>query len=138
MNISDIEIRKTLEIIHILKDNWTYENYIKEYWKPDRFNTRNKILVLELHTGGDSNNEDLIKQLDNHQLWNLHWWWKTERGGHYYYEIDFTKIGYLPMSEFINKYNVSKQYIHKYPAKYEIINITEKKRLIRQKTKWVK
>lgn len=56
---------------------WTYENNI-----------------LEIHTGGWSENEDIIEALEDNQyyFWEL-FWWKSERGGHYWFEIkDYTKI----------------------------------------------
>lgn len=41
---------------------------------------------LELHTAGWSGNEDIIKALQGSMFW-LFYWQKSERGGHYYFEL---------------------------------------------------
>jgi hypothetical protein len=43
--------------------------------------------ILELHTNGWSGNEDIIGALhENFAFWSAYWW-KEERGGHYWFEI---------------------------------------------------
>ena len=42
--------------------------------------------ALILHTGGWSGNEDIIEALAATVFW-LMYWQKSERGGHYYFEI---------------------------------------------------
>ncbi len=41
--------------------------------------------ALELHTGGWSGNEEVAEALQESPFWIRHWW-KTERGGHYYFK----------------------------------------------------
>jgi hypothetical protein len=41
---------------------------------------------LELHTGGWSGNEEIISVLQNSMFWVMYWQ-KSERGGHYYFEL---------------------------------------------------
>ena len=41
---------------------------------------------LELHTGGWSGNEDIINALTDTPFW-MFYWKKSERGGHYYFEV---------------------------------------------------
>jgi hypothetical protein len=54
---------------------WHWQDYFKwEYGK------------LELHTGGWSGNEDIIEALMPTEFW-LFYWIKSERGGHFYFEI---------------------------------------------------
>ena len=63
--------------------------YIKSiWWAPDwGFVLKGKrVLKLELHTGGWSGNEEIIGVLMNNFFWHFYWE-KSERGGHYYFEI---------------------------------------------------
>ena len=46
-----------------------------------------RVLRLELHTGGWSGNESIIEALrDNFVFWTV-CWIKSQRGGHYWFEI---------------------------------------------------
>ena len=47
---------------------------------------RKKCLKLELHTGGWSGNEGIIAALQKTHFWFLYWQ-RSDRGGHYYFEI---------------------------------------------------
>ena len=42
--------------------------------------------TLEIHTGGWSDNEYFISQLEQTMLWGI-FWWKSERGGHYWLKV---------------------------------------------------
>lgn len=42
---------------------------------------------LELHTGGWSGNEEIIGALERNPAFWAFYWQKSERGGHYYFEI---------------------------------------------------
>jgi hypothetical protein len=58
-------------------------------WMPDWcFELKGKrILKLQLHTGGWSGNEDIIRSLKMNTLfWACHWV-MSRRGGHHYFEI---------------------------------------------------
>ena len=44
------------------------------------------LTCLFLSTGGWSGNEDIIEALKPTLFW-LMYWWRSERGGHYYFEI---------------------------------------------------
>lgn len=67
-------------------------NYVKSlWWMPDwgfHFEGhQSRGLRLELHTGGWSGNEDIIKALQNNFIfWNMNWV-KSTRGGHYWFKI---------------------------------------------------
>lgn len=73
-----------LSFIEVINDHW---------WNPEwGIKERGvKVVHLELHTGGYSDNEQLINELQNTDFWRLYWV-KTERGGHYYFKIDTRKV----------------------------------------------
>jgi len=48
--------------------------------------TGKRILRLELHTGGMSDNEAIINALQNNWFWILYWQ-RSDRGGHYYFRV---------------------------------------------------
>jgi len=60
---------------------------IEELWA---YNGWGFVLVdseLELHAGGWSGNEDIIRTLFGTLFWAM-CWKKSERGGHHYFELD--------------------------------------------------
>jgi len=65
------------DLIRLVQENWKFEEF--EYFA---LNGKN----LELHTGGWSGNEDIIDALKQTDFWTAYWM-KTERGGHYYFEL---------------------------------------------------
>jgi hypothetical protein len=67
-------------LIEFIKDIW---------WEPDwGFRLKGKrILRLELHTGGMSDNEAIIEALQSNWLfWSLYWR-RSDCGGHYYFRV---------------------------------------------------
>ena len=87
------EIHNLLDFVQRL---WSYPDrfcwystaYSKEYTKPDMSGKyKVKYRKLYLSTGGWSGNESVIDALqDNFMFWAM-CWAKTERGGHYWFEI---------------------------------------------------
>lgn len=126
MEIADWDIKDVQGLINKLKSAWAWHDYIRESWKGN--------LILELHTGGDSGNEQLIKELKRNHLFWIMFWWKSERGGHYYFEIDFKILSYKSVSEYIKEKGVSRQYVSQNKHKFDWVVISEKKKLIREKT----
>lgn len=63
------------KLIELLQEIWYYPDYVRR-------DGRN----LELHTGGWSGNEEIIDVLTQSLFW-LMYWQKSERGGHYYFEL---------------------------------------------------
>ena len=87
----------TDEEISIFNTNDFFEGVtiIEKYWNQDygTFNieSKNGITVLELTTGGWSENEEIINILCDKMFWFL-WWQESKRGG--YYKFIYTeKIG---------------------------------------------
>ena len=72
--------------------------HLKSLWHwSDMFCTTQEVIAqsdgktmlktyLELHTGGWSGNEDIITALEGTVFW-LMYWEKSQRGGHYFFEI---------------------------------------------------
>ena len=76
----DLTKNNVLELLEYIENIW---------WMPDwGYNIKGKrILKLELHTGGWSGNEDIIRSLQtNFIFWSMYWV-KHIRGGHYYFTI---------------------------------------------------
>ncbi|MCC6516908.1 MAG: hypothetical protein IT275_11200 [Chitinophagales bacterium] len=124
-------IKDAHNLIKRLKKIWRYKCCFVERWKLDHIYKDRPILNLELHTAGYSGNEDIIKALQKHKLFWLMWWSKTERGGHYYFEIDYYTIGFKKVRLFAKENNITRQYVSKVKDKFEWIKISHGKRLIR-------
>lgn len=129
--IKNWDVKDTNNLIFQLKNMWEYNDCFIENWGLDRVFKKRQVLTLELHTGGWSGNEEIIAALKQNKLFWMIWWWKTEKGGHYYFEIDFQKIGFKPVSEFLKERNISRQYLYKFKENYEWVKISHGKRLIR-------
>ena len=61
--------------------------YVESIWNHDYGLFRLKNLKLELHTGGWSGNEEIIDAIQRHPTFWMYFWQKTERGGHYYFDL---------------------------------------------------
>lgn len=129
--IQNWDIKDAHNLVKRLRNMWQYDDYFIENWGLDHIHKERPVLMLELHTGGWSGNEDIIKVLQKHKLFWKMWWWKTERGGHYYFKIDFSAIGFKPVNQFTKENKITRQYVSKSKEKYEWIIISHGKRLIR-------
>jgi len=83
----DLEFIETYDAVR--NDPMVLVLYIRKLWPWDNY------FVLEgnklaLHCGGWSGAESIIDSLAKNMFWHLYWQ-KSERGGHYYFEI--YKIG---------------------------------------------
>lgn len=66
-------------------------NFIGEIWYHGDWGFIRDGNKLELHTGGWSGNEDIIRALRPTWFWTL-CWESERRGGHYYFDkLDFNK-----------------------------------------------
>jgi hypothetical protein len=129
--IQNWDVKDAHNLIERLRDMWEYKNFFIENWGFDHIHKERPVLMLELHTGGWSGNEDIIEALQKNKMFWIMWWWKTERGGHYYFEIDFSAIGFQSVSQFTKENNMTRQYVSKAKAKFEWVKISHSKRLIR-------
>ncbi len=71
----DIFSEGALKLIEHLKNIWHWHDFIE--WDGKN---------LALHTGGWSENEEIIMALQNTTFWAI-CWEKSERGGHYYFSV---------------------------------------------------
>ena len=133
--IQNWDLKYAPDLIDRLREEWTHKDYFIEKWGVDTIHNKRPVLMLELHTGGCRSNEEIIKALQNHKVFWLMWWYKSERGGHYYFEIDYSQIGFQTVQEFTKENNITRQYVSKARDKFEWIKISYGKRLIRQHNK---
>jgi len=79
--------------ISSLGDMQRFVNFLKGLWwlNAEGFRKYEKsgIVYIELHTYGWSGNEEVIGVLQETLFWTF-FWQKSERGGHYYFEIKKT------------------------------------------------
>jgi len=73
----DLAEESYMELIELLRTIWCH--------KYGTMKTNKDCTKMELHTGGWSENEEIISALRQSQFWRA-FWWKTERGGHYYFK----------------------------------------------------
>lgn len=66
-------------LIQYIKGMWNYADL--NYFVLDKYK-------LELHTGGWSGNEDIIMALQKNYVFLGMFWEKSERGGHYYFDLN--------------------------------------------------
>lgn len=134
IEIQNWDIKDTPGLLHKMKQLfYGGDKAFVQTWTLNKNNKQQPLLTLEIHTGGLSNNEQIIDALKSNKLFFTMWWSKTERGGHYYFEIDFNQIGYKLVSEYCLKHNVSRQYISQNKKKFDWIVISANKKLIRIK-----
>jgi len=78
-------------LLNLIEDCWwTPEwGFVKKNGRTHSF--RRPCVKLELHTAGWSGNEDIIRALQEQDMFWLLYWVKSERGGHFYFEIPKSK-----------------------------------------------
>ena len=65
---------------------------LQEIWHwPDLVKMKIGSQELELHTGGWSGNEEIIAALSESMFWQV-CWMRSERGGHYYFDLNKLKV----------------------------------------------
>lgn len=70
-------------LLELIENEWEYA----EDGGFKRYKNNEGMDVLELHTYGWSGNEDILMALkQNFFFWSA-FWWKSERGGHYWFEM---------------------------------------------------
>jgi hypothetical protein len=130
--IENWDIQDSHNLIQFLKDSWYYKEFFIEEWSSDD-KKKKPILILTLQTFGYSKNEEVIHALErNKPFWKM-FWWKSKVGGRHYFKFDFTKLGFLMVSEYAKENNITRQAIYKSKLKYQWIDISCRKKLIRKK-----
>jgi hypothetical protein len=117
-----------------LRDVFGLLNFIDDLWqyKVDFRTWKKGALHYELHTGGWSGNEEIIKALEkNRFVERFCVMWK--RGGHWYFEINPAYAGFIPVSEMAKKRGTSRQAIHQQHDMYDWLKVGERNLYIRIK-----
>ena len=73
-------------LIEFIQSIWNYSDHAIEIRKGRDRIFKKLVWKIELHTIGWSGNEDIIYALKKNFFWTF-FWEKSERGGHYYFEI---------------------------------------------------
>ena len=86
----DIKKDGVEELLDLIEGCWHWPDccFVKKTGFTHFF--RKPCIKLELHTGGWSGNEEIMGILQSSDFWILYWV-KSERGGHYYFEIPMEK-----------------------------------------------
>lgn len=89
--IRDYDLKQgPVGLIEHLMEIWHWPDYLG-------YSQDHRAGYLELHTGGWSGNEDIIEALAVSSFW-LMYWQKSERGGHYEFEIPRPNPGSGPVT----------------------------------------
>lgn len=80
--------RSIAQLIEYIESIWWAPDWgFKLYRGRDSLFGKRRVMKLQLHTGGWSGNEDIIRALETTFLfWSL-FWEKSIRGGHYWFEF---------------------------------------------------
>ncbi len=126
------DVRDVFNLIEYIKSIWQYDTSIREAWVKDNVSGYH-ALVLCLHTTGWSGNESIIESLLLNAHFSLMWYQKWIRGGHYYFKINPSQIGYKKVSKMAKEKGVSRQQIHKDKDSYDWITAGKRNKLCREK-----
>jgi len=66
--------------------------YVKTLWRWSDWGFKKRGQKYYLHTGGWSGNEDLVDALHENSIFWALCWVKSERGGHYVFEVKHYKL----------------------------------------------
>lgn len=73
-------------LLSVIFENWMYKDQAYKYKRIYK-----GFRILELHTIGWSSNEAIIDALEQNNIFFLAYWFKSEKGGHYYFKIPKNK-----------------------------------------------
>jgi hypothetical protein len=109
-----------LGLVYQLQNDWVWPSMVKYKWGKDSIHNR-LVLFLEIHTGGHSENEELIDDLLENKMFCMLWYAKWERGGHYYFEINPYNVGWKTVKEYCKDAGISRQAVNKTKKKFDWI-----------------
>lgn len=129
----DWEVSDIMGFLNKLKSIWWHgESAIKTQFKKNKLGEY--ALNFEIHTLGWSDNEEIMESVYNSMVWDC-FWVKTERGGHYYFQMDLKEFGWEKVSDFCIKHKTYRAYVYKFKEKYNWIHVSKGIKLIRAKVK---
>ncbi len=98
--------QKVHDLLDFVEELWYYPEFfcwykttiLKDWGNADGSKCKVKYRKLLISTGGWSGNEDVIDALHENLMFWMLYWYKTERGGHYWFEIPEVKkfVGVQP------------------------------------------
>jgi len=131
--IKDWDINDFINLLSFIEDLWWSPDWgFKMEWGKDRLNNKRPVILLELHTGGWSGNEDIIYSLLENRMFKSLWYTQWNRGGHYRFEINPYSVGFESANELAKKAGISRQAVHK-SDKYEKLKVSQRVFLFREK-----
>lgn len=84
-------IADPMGLVSFLEEIWHWPDWgIKTYFGYETFPKHKKVLRFQLHCGGWSGNEEIIRIIQSSNFWFLYWV-RSDRGGHYYFTIPLLK-----------------------------------------------
>ena len=75
------------DLIDFIEDIWWNPDWGFRVYEGRESLFRNRVIKLQLHTGGWSGNEDIIRALAENQMFWSWCFWKEYVGGHYWFQI---------------------------------------------------
>ena len=78
-----------MTFLETIESAWAYSDWgfkLTKTYKGNHWQNK-KQKTLQLHTAGWSGNESIIEALSSNFIFCSMYWWKTYRGGHYYFQI---------------------------------------------------
>lgn len=123
--------KQYIQLPWYIKTVWHWEKYCIISWGKDEY--KRHCLLLELHTGGFSPNEEIVKVLQETFFWSM-FWQVSKRGGHYYFSIPLEALGYRDVRTVAKEKKVTKQAINKRIKRdYDYIKYNDHKLFIKEK-----
>jgi hypothetical protein len=79
---------KLYALLDYVKDLWEYsDRFVIGKSRKDKWISNRRIRTLYLSTGGWSGNESIIGALHKNFIFWAMYWYKEQRGGHYWFQI---------------------------------------------------
>lgn len=122
-------MKNPFEYIKSIQDQWAWAAYCTASWVKEN---KKWGLVLKLSTGGLSDREDIVNNMDT-MFWTV-CWELSKRGGHYEFKVNPTQWGYELVNDYARKNNISRQSIYNYPNKFEWIEVSKNVKFIKKIT----
>ena len=113
------------EYVKYIQNKWAWASYCEAKWQKKEGLTGGKrwILVWELSTGGWSEHEFFISEMDK-IFWSL-CWVQHRRGGHYIFEVDPINWNFKLVNDYAHEKGISRQYIYQNPDKFEWVHVSK-------------
>lgn len=127
--IENWDVKDTFGLIDFVRDRYTWPDWgFVEVWGNEG---KKPVLHLTIHTGNWLYNEQLVTALLNNKLFKALYYEKWKAGGHHYFIIRPHLIGYRLVNDLCREIGCSRQYIYTIRDRFDWVEVSHKKRLIR-------